>query len=74
MLWQLVAGWLTYAKIYLNRHTNRLDVGQGLVEYAMLLVMVSVVMVTLLAVMGPQIQNIFRNIMVNIQDVESGNT
>jgi len=74
MLWQLVAGWLTYAKIYFNRQSNKLEVGQGLVEYAMLLVMVSVVMVTLLAVMGPQIQNIFRNIIVNIQGAESGNT
>jgi pilus assembly protein Flp/PilA len=71
MLWQLVAGWLRYAKLYFNLQSDDMDVGQGLVEYAMILVMVSVVMVVLLTVLGPSIQNIFKNIMFHIQGVES---
>ena len=74
MLWQLVAGWLRYAKVYLNLQSDEMDVGQGLVEYAMILVMVSVVMVVLLTVLGPSIQNIFKNILFHIQGVESGST
>lgn len=74
MLWQLVAGWLRYAKAYFKLPSDEMDVGQGLVEYAMILVMVSVVMVVLLAVMGPAIQNIFKNIIFHIQGAESGNT
>ena len=70
MLWQLVAGWLRYAKVYFNLQSDEMDVGQGLVEYAMILVMVSVVMVVLLSVMGPSIQNIFRNIIFHIQGAE----
>jgi len=74
MLWQLVAGWLRYAKVYFNLPSDDIEIGQGLVEYAMILVMVSVVMVVLLAVMGPNIQNIFKNIIFHIQGAEAGNT
>jgi len=73
MLWQLIAGWLRYAKVYFNRKSGDLEFGQGLVEYALILVMVSVVMVVLLSVMGPAIRNIFANILFWIQGAESGN-
>ena len=72
MLWQLVAGWLRYTKIYFNLQSDDIDVGQGLVEYALVLVMVAVVMVVLLATMGPAIQNIFKNIIFHIQGAEAG--
>lgn len=36
--------------------------GQGLAEYALILVLVSVVMIAVLALLGPAIGNIFSNI------------
>ena len=38
--------------------------GQGLVEYALILVLVSVVVIVILAQMGPAIGKIFSNIVV----------
>lgn len=64
---QLFAGWLQYAKVYVSQRTDKVELGQGLVEYALILVMVSVVMVVLLTVLGPGIKNIFANILVWIE-------
>jgi pilus assembly protein Flp/PilA len=36
--------------------------GQGLVEYALILVLVAIVVIVILAVMGPAIGNIFSDI------------
>ena len=36
--------------------------GQGLVEYALILVLVSIVVIVVLAILGPSISNIFENI------------
>jgi pilus assembly protein Flp/PilA len=38
--------------------------GQGLVEYALILVLVSVVAIVALAILGPSIGNVFSNIIV----------
>jgi pilus assembly protein Flp/PilA len=40
--------------------------GQGLVEYALILVLVAVVVIAILALLGPAIANIFQNIANNI--------
>ncbi|HPH97978.1 MAG TPA: Flp family type IVb pilin [Anaerolineaceae bacterium] len=40
--------------------------GQGLVEYALILVLVAVVVIAILALLGPAIGNIFQNIVDNI--------
>jgi pilus assembly protein Flp/PilA len=40
--------------------------GQGLVEYALILVLVAVVVIVILALLGPAIGNIFSNIVKNI--------
>jgi pilus assembly protein Flp/PilA len=40
--------------------------GQGLVEYALILVLVAVVVIAILALLGPAIANIFQNIADNI--------
>ena len=40
--------------------------GQGLVEYALILVLVAVVVIAILALLGPAIKNIFTNIVNNI--------
>ena len=36
--------------------------GQGLVEYALILVLVAIVVIVVLAILGPSISNIFENI------------
>lgn len=38
------------------------DAGQGLVEYALILVMVAVIIIAILALLGPQIANIFSRV------------
>jgi len=40
--------------------------GQGLVEYALILVLVAVVVIVVLALLGPAIGNIFTNIMTSL--------
>jgi pilus assembly protein Flp/PilA len=40
--------------------------GQGLVEYALILVLVAIVIIIILAVLGPAIGNVFSQIIVNI--------
>jgi pilus assembly protein Flp/PilA len=36
--------------------------GQGLVEYALILVLVAIVVIAILAILGPQIGNVFSQI------------
>jgi pilus assembly protein Flp/PilA len=40
--------------------------GQGLVEYALILVLVAVVVIVILAVLGPTIGNVFSTIITKI--------
>jgi len=40
--------------------------GQGLVEYALILVLVAVVVIVILSLLGPAIGNVFSNIVHNI--------
>lgn len=68
MSWQLLAGWLQYAKAFINRKTGNTEIAQGLVEYALILVLVAVVMVILLTILGTGINNIFSNILTWIED------
>jgi pilus assembly protein Flp/PilA len=40
--------------------------GQGLVEYALILVLVAIVIIIILSVLGPAIGNVFSQVIVNI--------
>jgi pilus assembly protein Flp/PilA len=40
--------------------------GQGLVEYALILVLVAVVVIAILTVLGPQIGNVFSRVTQNL--------
>lgn len=40
--------------------------GQGMVEYALILVLVSIVVIVILITMGQQIANVFSNIVVGL--------
>jgi pilus assembly protein Flp/PilA len=44
----------------------KLQRGQGLVEYSLILTLVSVVVIVVLVVLGPAVGNIFSNIVMNI--------
>lgn len=71
MLWQLITGWLNYTKLHASHIISDGESGQGLVEYALILILVSVVMVILLVVLGPGIQNMYSNILDQINNVQS---
>ncbi|HEY8643684.1 MAG TPA: Flp family type IVb pilin [Candidatus Dormibacteraeota bacterium] len=43
----------------MNSHPQR---GQGMVEYALILVLVSIVVIVILLTMGQQIANVFSNV------------
>lgn len=47
--------------------------GQGLVEYALILVLVSVAVIGILVQLGPQISNVFQTVVDNL-DVGAGET
>ena len=40
--------------------------GQGLVEYALIIVLVAIVVIVILALLGPAIGNVFSNIISNL--------
>jgi pilus assembly protein Flp/PilA len=50
------------AKMELSRRRQSLQSGQGLVEYALVLVMVALVVIAVLTVLGPQVGNVFCNV------------
>jgi pilus assembly protein Flp/PilA len=45
---------------------DRKEKGQGLVEYALILVLVAIVVIVILALLGPAVGNIFSNIVSNL--------
>ena len=40
--------------------------GQGLVEYALILVLVAIVVIVILVILGPASSNVFSNIIANL--------
>jgi len=56
-LLRTASAFLTFRSPYLQR-----EKGQGLVEYAVILVLVAIVVITALEVLGPQIGNIYSTI------------
>ncbi|NOY98609.1 MAG: pilus assembly protein [Chloroflexi bacterium] len=43
--------------------------GQGLVEYALILVMIAIVVFVVLALLGPQVGNLFTDVNSEIEDI-----
>ena len=43
------------------------EAGQGLVEYALILVLVAIVVIAILLLMGPVVGNVFSNIVMNLE-------
>ncbi len=50
-------------------YTRNLTRGQGLVEYALLLIFVAVVMIAVMTILGPGIQNIYQDIIDQLQAI-----
>jgi pilus assembly protein Flp/PilA len=46
--------------------------GQGLIEYALILVLVAIVVIAILLLLGPVVGNVFSNIVVRLQDGGGG--
>jgi pilus assembly protein Flp/PilA len=46
--------------------------GQGLIEYALILVLVAIVVISILLLLGPTVGNVFSNIVANLQRVGIG--
>ncbi|MFW5691032.1 MAG: Flp family type IVb pilin [Chloroflexota bacterium] len=46
------------------------EAGQGLVEYALILVLVSVAAMALMILLGPQISNMFSNIVTSVEGAQ----
>jgi pilus assembly protein Flp/PilA len=40
--------------------------GQGLMEYALILILVAVIVLAILAILGPRIGNMFSNVILNL--------
>jgi pilus assembly protein Flp/PilA len=49
----------------MNIHSKRQE-GQGLVEYALILVLVAVVVIVILTVLGPQVSGVFARVMAGL--------
>lgn len=47
-------------------HSHLTVRGQGLVEYAMVLMLVGIVVIVILALLGPAVGNMFSNVVANI--------
>ncbi len=57
----MIANWLRRAVEWLKTQVQQED-GQGLVEYALLLIFVSVVIIAILAVLAPGLNNTYSSI------------
>jgi pilus assembly protein Flp/PilA len=63
VLWdQLLAA---AAYFFESEENDASEVGQGLVEYALILILVGVIVMGMLVVLGPMIGNMFSNIVSN---------
>ena len=50
-----------------EKSLGRSEKGQGLVEYALILVLVAIVVIFILALLGPAVGNVFSNIMIPLR-------
>ena len=62
MLIHKVLGWINH----LLQEGEHEEAGQGLVEYALILIMVAVVVLVIAAVLGPGIGNIYSNLVATL--------
>lgn len=63
MYWQTLLYWFQQ---FLHLEDDSSDGGQGLVEYALILIFVAVVVVAIASVLGPGIGNIYSNLVTTL--------
>jgi pilus assembly protein Flp/PilA len=51
-----------FARSELERILERPESGQGMVEYALILVLIAIVVIVILSTVGKQVNNVFSNI------------
>jgi pilus assembly protein Flp/PilA len=56
----------------MKRFIHRTHIGQGLVEYALILVLVALIVVVILALLGPAVGNVFSNLVAQLQSGVGG--
>ena len=66
MLHALISGWRNLR--YIHRYYTHGEEGQGLVEYALIMIFVSVMLVILLVIIGPSIGNIYSNLVAVLEN------
>jgi len=47
-----------------------LEEGQGIVEYALILVMVAIVIIGILVILGPGVGNLFSNVVTSLESTQ----
>lgn len=70
MLFEAVTNYLRYALLASQNSSRKLNVGQGLVEYALILVLVAVVVIVILAIAGTSLGNAYSNIVCNLYTIQ----
>jgi pilus assembly protein Flp/PilA len=70
-MYQMVLNELQRALMAFQHHTRKFNEGQGLVEYALILVLVAVVVIFIMSVMGSTMGNIFSNIVCGVMDAQN---
>lgn len=73
MLFTQLINFLRYALLTWKTNARKFNEGQGLVEYALILVLVAVVVVAVMALLGPAIGNVFSNIVCGVFYAQSQN-
>ncbi len=68
MLLNLILVWMRTFYSRYRVEGRKLMAGQGLVEYALILILVSVTVIVLLTLLGPTISNIYTNIMESVNE------
>lgn len=71
MLHEMVLDVWRRALLAYQRQTCHFNDGQGLVEYALILVLVAVVVIVILSVMGSSLGNVFSNIVCGVLDAQN---
>jgi pilus assembly protein Flp/PilA len=59
MLWE---GWLGYLRTLWHNRRNSDEEGQGLVEYALILVLVVLIVLVVVSLLGPWVGNMYSNV------------
>mgnify|MGYP005821297717 CR=1 FL=1 len=61
--------WYFQVKNFIDSLKERQEEGQGLIEYALIIVLIAIVVIAALLVLGPTIANVFNRVSNNLATV-----